>query len=105
LITLFVTAFFISPLYASGDPWDGTKVTDTLSLSNGGIIKDVEDDEGIGEDGDGDDTPALKSIIEWIKSQITSDKKDRKANIIRKNKGKIHHKMNSMPKTHSYSKE
>jgi len=74
LITLFVTIVWFSPLYATGDPWDGTKVVDTLEIrgGNSGINSSGTPDVP----GGGDNGTLLGNVLKWLQDTLglTSDK-------------------------------
>lgn len=75
LLTLFVTIVWFSPLFATGDPWDGTKVVDTLDIRGGGIYGSNSSDDP--DNPGGDDGTLLGDILKWLQDSLglTGEKK------------------------------
>jgi len=66
LLTLFLAVFLASPVFASEHPWDGTKVTDTVSTSNGDLGQDPDDPNG------DDDSGIIGLIVKWFSDRFTN---------------------------------
>ena len=77
LLTLFVTIVWFSPLFATGDPWDGTKVVDTLDV-RGGITGINSNDDP--DDPGGDDGTMLGSILKWLQDSLGLTKDTKSSN-------------------------
>jgi hypothetical protein len=66
IVALFAVIFWSTPANALDHPWDGTKVTDTLSISSSGT---GDGSSGGGDDGDQGVGPR-KSWFSWFGSWI-----------------------------------
>jgi len=96
LITLIVTIVWVAPLYATGDPWDGTKYVDTLEIGGGDAGINSGENPDVPDGGDG---TLLGSVLKWLQDTLglTNDKSNTNHQDLRRQGTKIKNRKNYDP--------